>query len=281
MAGQSATLPGWLRSQSSPDTLSQQPCPSTATARACGRQRGAKDSRSPPVLAFWVRSFCRPTLTRWALDFNSLCEKEKGCLLMCLCWTENPPQAGTCQELPIWKTKQKTWMLYINGSCRVVHAGTVRAHTHTPGFTVQVKGLIRDERRPHIAPCKGPLSPFLLQWSVKLWETNDLQATALCATAEEKEGGGGSSFVGGPASLLSRLPTTSPPCHPCAQHRGVSHASSSCCSPVSHKTGISVERARHPSPPAQAVFPPGWLLKLNGWRYAPDLLLLICTFSYH
>lgn len=62
---------------------------------------------------------------------------------------------------------------------------------------MQVKGLIRDERRPHIAPCKGPLSPFLLQCSVNLWETNDLRATALCATAKEKEGGGGSSSVGG------------------------------------------------------------------------------------
>lgn len=137
------------------------------------------------------------------------------------------------------------------------HWNCARTHTHTTGFTVQVKGLIRDERRPHIAPCKGPLSPFLLQCSVKLWETNDLRATALCATAKEKEGGGRSGFVGGPASSLSRLPMTSPPCHPCAQHGGVSHASSSCCSPVSSKTGISVERARHPSPPATGAFSPG------------------------
>lgn len=149
-------------------------------------------------------------------------------------------------------------MLYINGSCRVVHTGTVHAHRHTTGFTVQVKGLIRDERRPHIAPCKGPLSPFLLQCSVKLWETNDLRATALCATAKEKEGGGRSSLVGGPASSLSRLPTISPPSHPSAQHRGVSHASSSCCSPVSDTMGISAKRARHHSPPAQGVFPPGY-----------------------
>lgn len=77
--------------------------------------------------------------------------------------------------------------------------------THTTGFRVQVKRLIRDERRPHIAPRKGPLSPFLLQWSVKLWETNDLRDTALCAIAKEKEGGGGSSVVGGPASFLSFL----------------------------------------------------------------------------
>lgn len=109
--------------------------------------------------------------------------------------------------------KKQPWMLYINGSCRVVRA---HAHTHTPGFTVQMKGLIRDERRPHIASCKGPLSPFLLQWSVKLWETNDLRATALCVTAKEKEGGGGNAFVGGPASSFSSLPMTSPPCHPCA-----------------------------------------------------------------
>lgn len=80
-------------------------------------------------------------------------------------------------------------MLYIYWSCGVFHTGTVHAHTRTTGFPVQVKGLIRDERQPHIAPCKGPLSPFLLQCSVKLWETNDLRATALCASGKEKEGG--------------------------------------------------------------------------------------------
>lgn len=145
----------------------------------------------------------------------------KECLLMCLHWTENPPQDVTCQESSICKTKRKTWLLYISGSCRVVHTGTVHAHKHTTGLTGQVKGLIRDERRPHIIPCKGPLSPFLLQWSVKLWETNDLRATALCATAKEKEGGGREVSMGGPASSLSSLPTTSPPRHPSAQHGGV------------------------------------------------------------
>lgn len=144
---------------------------------------------------------------------------------MCLHWRENPPQAVTCQELSIRKTKQKTWLLYISGSCRVVHTGAVHTHKHTTGLTVQMKGLIRDERRPHIVPCKGPLSPFLLQWSVKLWETNDLRATALCATAKEKEGGEGGGSMGGPASSLSSFPTISPPCHPSAQHGGVSHAS--------------------------------------------------------
>lgn len=101
----------------------------------------------------------------------------------------------------------------------MVHTGTV--HAHTTGFTVQVKGLIRDERRLHITPCKGPLSPFLLQWSVKLWETNDLRATVLCATAKEKEGGGRSCFVGGPASLLSSLSYNDIPTMPflCAARR--------------------------------------------------------------
>lgn len=144
----------------------------------------------------------------------------------------------------------------------VVHTGTVHAHTHTTGFTVQEKGLIRDERRPHIAACKGPLSPFLLQCSVKLWETNDLGATALCATEKEKAGGGGSSFVGGPASPLSRLPKPSPPCHPRAQHSSASCASRSCCSPASNKTAIATERARHPSPPAHGGFPPSGYLNL-------------------
>lgn len=137
----------------------------------------------------------------------------------------------------------------------MVHTGTV--HAHTTGFTVQVKGLIRDERRPHIAPCKGPLSPFLLQSSVKLWETNDLRATALRATAKEKEGGGRSCFVGGPASLLSSLPTTSPSCHPSVQHGDASHVSSSCCSPVSHKLQSQQREQDSLSPPAQRGFPPG------------------------
>jgi len=161
------------------------------------------------------------------------------------------------------------------------HWNCACTHTHTSGFAVQVKGLIRDERRPHIAPCKGPLSPFLLQCSVKLWETNDLRATALCATAKEKEGGRGSSFVGGRAPSLSRLPNTSPPCHPCAQHRGVSHASSSCCSSVSNKSAISAERARHPSPSAQGAFPLACLAGYLSLMVEGVLLLLICTFSYH
>lgn len=135
------------------------------------------------------------------------------------------------------KSKQKTWVLYINGSCRVVHTGTVCTHRHTTGFTAQVKGLIGDERRPHIAPCKGPLYPFLLQWSVKLWETNDLEATELCATAKEKGGGGGSSLIGGPESRLSVFQRH--PHH--AVHRGVSHPSSSRCSPGTNDTETSAE----------------------------------------
>lgn len=160
-------------------------------------------------------------------------------------------------------------MLYINGSCRVVHTGTVHthAHTHRPGFTVQVKGLIRDERRPHIAPCKGPLSPFLLQWSVKLWETNDLRATALCATAKEKGGGGGKRFCGR-ASVLAvpssnNIPTmpslcTARRCFLCLQLL---------LQPSQQQNWNCQWREKDTLPHQDKVFPtwlPGWLLELNG-----------------
>lgn len=151
----------------------------------------------------------------------------------------------------------------------VVHTGTVHAHTHTTGFTVQEKGLIRDERRPHIAPCKGPLSPFLLQCSVKLWETNDLGATALCATEKEKAGGGGSGFVGGPASPLSRLPKPSPcsnaiptvPSPRTAQQRFL--CLQLLLQPSQQQNCNRNREGETPFPTSTRGFSPVWLLELN------------------
>lgn len=164
-------------------------------------------------------------LTRWALDFKSYVKRRRD-VSWCACTEQKTHlRMSHAKSCPFEKQNKKPWLLFISGNCRVVHTGAVHAHKHTTGLTVQTKGLIRDERRPHIIPCKGPLSPFLLQWSVELWETNDLGATALCATAKEKEGGEGGGSMGGPASSLSSLPTTSPPCHPTVQHGGVSHAS--------------------------------------------------------
>lgn len=152
-------------------------------------------------------------------------------------------------------------MLYISGSCRVVHTGTVHAHKHTTGLTVQMKGLIRDERRPHIIPCKGPLSPFLLQWSVKLWETNDLRATALCATAKEKEGGEGGASMGGPASSLSNLPTTSTPSQ-CTARRCFA------CLHAQSAIKLKSQQKEQDTLPHQhkgfSIWLPNWLLRING-----------------
>lgn len=128
-------------------------------------------------------------MTRQGLSFNSYVKRRRD-VSDVLALKRKPTSGWNKPRVArLEKKTKKTWMLYINRSCRLFHTGTVHAHTRTTGFPVQVKGLIRDERRPHIAPCKRPLSPFLLQCSVKLWETNDLRGTALCATGKEKEGG--------------------------------------------------------------------------------------------
>lgn len=160
-------------------------------------------------------------------------------------------------------------MLYINRSCRLFHTGTVHAHTRTTGFPVQVKGLIRDERRPHIAPCKRPLSPFLLQCSVKLWETNDLRGTALCATGKEKEGGREALLWEG-QRLRCPLFQWYSHCAIPGHSTGLLRPPNLCCSPGSNKTRVSAGSTGLPPPRAQRVLPP-CLLELNDWKCPPDI----------
>ena len=114
---------------------------------------------------------------------------------MGLCWTENPPQAGTCQELPIWKTKPKTWMLYINGSWRVIHTGTVHARTHTRrasqckwrGLLEMKEGLTLPLVRDHCPPfCYSVL------WSCGKQMTSEPQR---CVQLQKKRKGEGEAVL--------------------------------------------------------------------------------------